>query len=85
MPADPNEPCARDGCTFLPELVMIADTALPTVYCGAGCADYVWLERTLARAPITEDTPLAREGMRKLRDALDARREPADIGPLVEL
>ncbi|MFB6828120.1 hypothetical protein [Streptomyces hydrogenans] len=58
--------------------------ALPAVYCGAGCADFVWLERTLARAPVTEDTFLAWAGMAKLRKALDARHEPADIGPLVE-
>ncbi|MFB7235993.1 hypothetical protein ACFCXK_14565 [Streptomyces sp. NPDC056269] len=83
MSSDPNEPCARDGCTFLPELVMIANMALPAVYCGPGCADFVWLERTLAGAPVTEDTFLAWVGMRKLRDALDARQEPAEIGPLV--
>ncbi|MGW1928271.1 hypothetical protein [Streptomyces sp. NPDC001919] len=83
MPADPNEPCARDGCTFLPEHVMVANMALPAVYCGDACADFVWLERTLANAPLTEDTIPAWAQMRELREALDARREPAEVGPLV--
>ncbi|MEF9881572.1 hypothetical protein [Streptomyces sp. P9-A4] len=66
-------------------LTMVGDVGLPTVHCSHACADYTWLERTLATAPDTALTPMAEAGMEKLRDALDARREPTDIGPLVEL
>ena len=63
-----------------------ASTALESVtspQVGTHIADFVWLERTLAGAPVTGDTFLAWVGMGKQRDALDARQEPAEIGPLV--
>ncbi|MFD3659232.1 hypothetical protein ACFWVF_01305 [Streptomyces sp. NPDC058659] len=65
-------------------LTMVGDVLLPTAHCSHTCADFLWLERTLATAPVTADTPVAKAGMEKLRAALDARREPTDIGPLVE-
>ncbi|MEV7370361.1 hypothetical protein AB0O51_05685 [Streptomyces sp. NPDC090301] len=83
MPADPNEPCARDGCNFLPMLVPVRDWLLPAVHCSHACGDFVWLERTLAAAPVVDATPAAVEAMERLRQLLDARQEPTDVGPLV--
>ncbi|MFE2012314.1 hypothetical protein [Streptomyces sp. NPDC059491] len=83
MPADPNEPCARDGCHFLPMSTMVGDVLMPTLHCSHACGDYVWLERTLATAPVTDATSVALTAMLWLREELDARRDPTDIGPLV--
>ncbi|MYV64569.1 hypothetical protein GT043_01025 [Streptomyces sp. SID2131] len=56
---------------------------VPTNYCSDACADFVWLERTLATAPTTAETPKALEAMEGLRKLLDERQEPNDVGPLV--
>ncbi|ROQ27117.1 hypothetical protein EDD98_6774 [Streptomyces sp. PanSC19] len=84
MSADPNDACARDGCTFFPMLVPVGDWILPAAHCSHACADYVWLERTLAAAPRTNATPDALEAMEELRQLLDERQAPTDVGPLVE-
>lgn len=83
MPADPTEPCARHGCGFLPMLVPVRDWILPANHCSDACADYTWLERTLSTAPVTDATPDALVAMEELRQLLDARQEPNDMGPLV--
>ncbi|MFF9849954.1 hypothetical protein [Streptomyces litmocidini] len=65
-------------------LVPVGDWILPAVHCSNACADFVWLERALAIAPATDAMPNALEAMEELRQLLDARQEPTDVGPLVE-
>ncbi|MEU9704274.1 hypothetical protein [Streptomyces sp. NPDC047981] len=78
-----SDRCPRDGCDFLPILVLIDGSALPAVHCSDACADFTWLERALADAPSTSETAAALEGLAGLRRLLDLRQDPSDIGPLL--
>lgn len=79
----PDYQCARDGCEFVAELVLIAGCALPTTYCGDGCRDYAWLARGLAGSPLSPEVAESIATLAALGRLLDGRRHPAEIGALL--
>jgi hypothetical protein len=76
--------CARDGCNFHVELVMIGDTPMPAVYCGDSCADFVWLRRALEGAAPTRETAGALQNLNALERLLNGRVDPFAVGGLLE-
>ncbi|MFF2993322.1 hypothetical protein ACFVTC_01910 [Streptomyces sp. NPDC057950] len=75
--------CARDGCSFLPEIVMIGETPLPAVYCGDACADFEWLRRALNESTPSLGVAAALQDLNALERILNARSEPFSVGPLI--
>ncbi|MGW1270720.1 hypothetical protein [Streptomyces sp. NPDC002491] len=75
--------CARDGCTFLVELVMIGDVPLPTVYCGDACADFEWLRRALEECDPSSGVAASLQHLNALKRLLDGRVDPFAVGPLL--
>lgn len=75
--------CARDGCRFHVELVLVADMPLPATHCGAACADYEWLRRGLEEMDQTPDVDALYENLRGFADVLNERTEPLDIDYLL--
>ncbi|TXS47639.1 hypothetical protein [Streptomyces sp. OR43] len=76
--------CARDGCTFHVELVLVANMPLPTTHCGAACADFEWMRRGLEAMEQTPDVAGLRSDLRTVADVLDARTDPTEIGALID-
>ncbi|MCX5498996.1 hypothetical protein OG887_06260 [Streptomyces sp. NBC_00053] len=76
--------CARDGCTFHVELVLVADMTLLTTHCGAACADFEWMRRGLEAMEETLQVAELRGNLRSVADALDARTDPTEIGALID-
>uniref|UniRef100_A0AAU2VZU0 Transposase n=1 Tax=Streptomyces sp. NBC_00008 TaxID=2903610 RepID=A0AAU2VZU0_9ACTN len=76
--------CARDGCTWFVELVLVADMALPTTYCGDACADYEWLRRGLDAMEPAPDVVSLYANLRGIAAALNARTDPTEIGALID-
>ena len=80
---DPENVCAREGCSFLPELVLIGDTPLPAVHCGAACADFEWIRRGLESAAPSPSVAEALQTLNALERLLNGRCEPFSVGPLL--
>lgn len=80
---DPENVCAREGCEFLQEMVLIGDTPLPAVYCGAGCSDFEWLRRGLETAAPSPSVAEALQYLNALERLLNGRVEPMDVGPIL--
>ncbi|MCQ9134135.1 hypothetical protein [Streptomyces hilarionis] len=76
--------CARDGCTFHVELVMIGETPMPTVYCGDSCADFEWFRRAIENAAPSRDVAAALQHLNALERLLNERVQPFEVGPLLE-
>ncbi|MFF9350524.1 hypothetical protein [Streptomyces sp. NPDC014734] len=74
--------CARDGCWFRTELVLVANMPLPTAHCSDACRDFDWLRRGLDALDLTPDVAALYTNLRAVADALDARQDPTDVGPL---
>ncbi|MFE6156258.1 hypothetical protein [Streptomyces sp. NPDC057889] len=75
--------CAREGCSFLPEIVLIGDAPLPAVYCGDACADFEWLRRALEMAAPSPSVAEALQDLNALERLLNGRVEPMSVGPLL--
>jgi len=75
--------CARDGCSFFAELVLIGETAFPAVYCGDACADYMWLRRALEGMAPSSDVAGALQILNALERLLNGRVDPLQVGPLL--
>ncbi|WP_394435760.1 hypothetical protein [Streptomyces sp. SGAir0957] len=75
--------CAREGCSFHVELVLVRDMALPAVYCGSACSDFVYLKSKLAMAPPTPETAEAYRAFDDAAEILNARTHPEEIGSLL--
>ncbi|MDT0470010.1 hypothetical protein [Streptomyces gibsoniae] len=75
--------CARDGCGFHVELVMIGDTPLPAVYCGSACADYEWLRKSLASAEPSPEIAASFQHLSALERLLNGRTDSLQVGPLL--
>lgn len=77
--------CARDGCNFHVELVMIGDTPFPAVYCGDACADAEWLRRALESSEPSPDVAASLQHLNALQRLLDGRTSPLQVGPLLDV
>lgn len=75
--------CARDGCNFHVELVMIGDTPMPTVYCGDSCADFMWLKRALEGMEASPELAASIQSLNALERLLNGRSDPLAVGPLL--
>ncbi|MFE2883176.1 hypothetical protein [Streptomyces sp. NPDC059272] len=76
--------CARDGCNFHVELVMVGDMPFPAVYCGDSCADAEWLRRALESAEPSADVAASWQHLNALQRLLNGRTSPLQVGPLLE-
>lgn len=76
--------CARDGCGWHVELVLVADMPLPTTFCGDACADFEWLRRGLEAMEQTPDVIRLYGNLRDVADVLSARTDPTQIGALID-
>ncbi|MEU2093636.1 hypothetical protein ABZ741_39270 [Streptomyces globisporus] len=76
--------CERDGCRWNVALVMVADMALPTRYCGEACADYAYLARGLAAMEQTPRTLAMAANLREVGRMLDSRSDPTDVDRLLD-
>ncbi|MEU5765042.1 hypothetical protein ABZ782_03850 [Streptomyces asoensis] len=76
--------CARDGCNFCVELLMVGDTPMPTVFCGDACADFEWLRRGLENAEPSRVVAAALQHLNALERLLNGRVDPFAVGPLLE-
>lgn len=76
--------CARDGCNFHVELVMIGDTPFPAVYCGDACADFEWLRRSLDGLEPSPELAASMQSLNALERLLNGRVDPFAVGPLLE-
>ncbi|MEV6537125.1 hypothetical protein AB0M86_47600 [Streptomyces sp. NPDC051639] len=75
--------CAREGCSFHAELVMIGETPLSAVYCGDACADFSWLRRALEASEPSTAVAECWQNLNALERILNARSEPFSVGPLI--
>ncbi|MFE2019978.1 hypothetical protein ACFW9O_18275 [Streptomyces sp. NPDC059499] len=75
--------CARDGCGFYVELVLVDDMPLPTTHCSDACADFEFLRRSLEAMEPAPDVIALYGNLRGVADVLDARTDPTDVGPLL--
>ncbi|MFI5995750.1 hypothetical protein ACIBAC_28355 [Streptomyces sp. NPDC051362] len=78
-----KDTCARDGCGFLPELVLLGETPLPAVYCGAACADVEWFRKALEDADPTPAVAESWQTLHAFERLLNTRSEPFSVGPLI--
>ncbi len=76
--------CARDGCRFHVELVLIADMALPAECCGDACRDFEWLRRGVEAMEQTPRTLAMAANLREVGRMLDSRSDPTDVDRLLD-
>ncbi|MFJ4787180.1 hypothetical protein [Streptomyces sp. NPDC088794] len=76
--------CARDGCNFHVELVMIGDTPMPAVHCGDACADFDWLRRALEGMEPSPELAASIQSLNALERLLNGRTDPFAVGPLLD-
>ncbi|NEB32747.1 hypothetical protein G3I62_27255 [Streptomyces sp. SID14446] len=79
----PKDTCARDGCSFHPELILIGETPLPAVYCGDACADVEWFRKALEDSAPTPSVAESWQTLNALERLLNTRSEPFAVGPLI--
>ncbi|OKJ42684.1 hypothetical protein [Streptomyces sp. CB01580] len=82
MKTTENTVCARDGCGFIVEPVLVADMPLPATHCGDACRDYEWLRQGLDALEPTPDVVELYGNLREVAEILNARTDPTEIGPL---
>lgn len=75
--------CARDGCSFSAELVLINERPLSAVYCGEACADFAWLRRGLQSAEASPDIAACWQNLNALERLLNERGTPFEVGSLL--
>ncbi|MEU0159866.1 hypothetical protein ABZ154_13725 [Streptomyces sp. NPDC006261] len=76
--------CARDGCRFHVELVLVANMPLPTTHCGDACRDHDWLKRGLEAMDQTPRTLAMVANLREVGRMLSARQDPTDVDWLLD-
>lgn len=75
--------CARDGCSFHAEIVLVGETPLSAVYCGDACADFSWLRRGLESSEPSTAVAECWQNLNVLERLLNDRSTPFEVGPLL--
>ncbi|WP_329159095.1 hypothetical protein OHB49_08180 [Streptomyces sp. NBC_01717] len=82
MQTTTDDICARDGCRFHVEHVLIDNRLYPTTMCGDACRDFAWALEALRAAPDSPEKAEALADMSMYARILSERTEPMDIGAL---
>lgn len=76
--------CAREGCNFHVELIMIRNVPMPSVYCGDACADFMWLKRGLDALEPSPDVAASYQTLNALERLLNGRSAAFEVGPILD-